>query len=208
MAELKERVLEILKFNEPRDPRAQSLIYRYAIFTPGEEEMKAILALNPKERLQTLYKVLRIEDYKIARDNTQLVVTACNTKAAILEASGSDLETKRAELISLGDEIRRTEQTITNTRVEEGQVQNELDALNERLDDLRGRKELLPKQGQKNSEPTTDCTCSTRYPGRATELPRATKELCNAGTQEIEGLRQLKKPTEQDERSSRRRSTR
>jgi DNA repair exonuclease SbcCD ATPase subunit len=197
-AELKERILEILKFNEPRDPRAQSLIYRYAIFTP-QEEMKAILALNPKERLQTLYKVLRIEDYKIARDNAQLVVTACNTKAAILEASASDVETKRADLLSMGNEIRQAEQTITDKRVKEGQLQGELDALNEQLDDLRGQKELLaqaegriPQLERQIARALEDVKTAQR------ELANATKELATR-EQEIAGLRELKRPTEQDE---------
>ena len=197
-AELKERILEILEFNEPRDPRAQSLIYRYAIFTP-QEEMKEILALNAKERLQTLYKVLRIEDYKIARDNAQLVVTACRTKAAILEGSASDVETKRAELCSLGDEIRQAEQTIADKRIEEGMMQGELDALNARLDDLRGQKELLaqaegriPQLERQIARAHDDIKAAQR------ELVNATEELAKR-EHEMEGLRQLKRPTEQGE---------
>jgi exonuclease SbcC len=198
-AELKERILEILEFNEPRDPRAQSLIYRYAIFTP-QEEMKEILALNAKERLQTLYKVLRIEDYKIARDNAQLVVTACHTRAAILEASASDVETKRAELRSLGTDIRQAEQTIAHKRIEERTMQGKLDALNERLDDLRGQKELLaqaegriPQLEQQIARAQGEIKAAQR------ELGDATEELARR-EHEMEGLRQLKMPTERDER--------
>ena len=44
--EIKEKVLEILDFNEPPDPKAQSVIYRYAIYTP-QEEIKTVLALKP-----------------------------------------------------------------------------------------------------------------------------------------------------------------
>jgi exonuclease SbcC len=43
--EIKEKILEILRFNEPPDPKAQSVIYRYAIYTP-QEEMKAILSYS------------------------------------------------------------------------------------------------------------------------------------------------------------------
>ncbi|MEM3143973.1 MAG: AAA family ATPase, partial [Candidatus Nitrosotenuis sp.] len=38
-SELKQRILQILKFNEPSDPRSESRIFRYAVFTP-QEEMK------------------------------------------------------------------------------------------------------------------------------------------------------------------------
>jgi DNA repair protein SbcC/Rad50 len=197
-SELKERILEILRFNEPRDPRSQSLIYRYAIFTP-QEEMKAILALNPQERLKTLYKVLRIEDYKIARDNAQLVTTACNTRAAILEASASDIETKRAELSSLGGEISQAEQTIAKKRIEERNLQSELDALDKRLENLRGQKESLaqaegriPQLARQIGRAQDDIRVAQR------ELADATKEL-STREQEIKQLRELKRPTEQDE---------
>ncbi|MGD0171453.1 MAG: SMC family ATPase [Halobacteriota archaeon] len=197
-AELKERILEILRFNEPRDPRSQSLIYRYAIFTP-QEEMKAILALNPQERLKTLYKVLRIEDYKIARDNAQLVSTACNTRAAILEASALDVETKRAEVRSLGGDISHAEETIAHKRIEEDALQRELDALDEQLRKLRGQKEALaqaegriPQLERQIERAQGDIRVAQR------ELADATRELTTREG-EIEGLRALKRPTEQDE---------
>src|SRR5713226_6437408 len=58
--ELKERILQVLKFNEPSNPRAQSVIYRYAIFTP-QEEMKEVILKDSDERLQTLRKAFNIE---------------------------------------------------------------------------------------------------------------------------------------------------
>ena len=67
-SELKERVLETLEFNEAPDPKAQSWIYRYAVYTP-QEEMKSILALAPEQRLQILRRAFRVEDYKIAATN-------------------------------------------------------------------------------------------------------------------------------------------
>ncbi|HEY6283139.1 MAG TPA: AAA family ATPase, partial [Nitrososphaerales archaeon] len=45
-SELKEKVLEVLEFNEAPDPKALSWIYRYAVYTP-QEEMKYILNLVP-----------------------------------------------------------------------------------------------------------------------------------------------------------------
>src|SRR5437667_1872247 len=36
-SDLKERVIGIMKFNEPSNPRAESLVYRFAVFTPQEQ---------------------------------------------------------------------------------------------------------------------------------------------------------------------------
>lgn len=91
-SELKTKILLILGFNEPPDPKAQSIIYRYAIFTP-QEEMKSIIFSPPDNRLQTLRKALHIEDYKIATTNANLVQNALARKASELQSAAGDLET-------------------------------------------------------------------------------------------------------------------
>ncbi|MDE1863418.1 MAG: SMC family ATPase [Thaumarchaeota archaeon] len=96
-AELKERILDILNFKEPVDPKAQSVIYRYAVFTP-QEEMKLILAKNPKERVQTLRKAFGIEDYKTASDNANILAAQIKDSINRLMGQIADLEKKRAEL--------------------------------------------------------------------------------------------------------------
>ncbi len=67
-SELKEKMLEVLEFNEMPDPKAQSWIYRYAVYTP-QERMKEVIALSPDLRLQILRRAFRVEDYKIAAEN-------------------------------------------------------------------------------------------------------------------------------------------
>ena len=74
-------------------------------------------------------------------------------------------------------------------------MQNELNVLNERLDDLRGKKELLaqaegriPELKQQIARAQQDIWAAQR------EVPRATKELATREL-EIEGLRQLKMPS-------------
>lgn len=68
-SELKQKILQILKFNEPSDPRSESRIFRYAVFTP-QEEMKQILRDTGK-RLETIRKAFGIEDYRIVTDNAK-----------------------------------------------------------------------------------------------------------------------------------------
>ena len=97
-SELKERVLEILGFNEPKGPRAGSRIFRYAVYTP-QDEMKRVLS-DAKERLETVRKAFAMEAYDTARDNIKVVKGHIDMEAARLEgrfAGMSELESRVAE---------------------------------------------------------------------------------------------------------------
>jgi exonuclease SbcC len=115
--ELKERILQILGFNEPPDPKAQSLIYRYAVFTP-QEEMKGIIFSQPDARLQTLRKALHIEDYKVAATNAGLVQSAIKRRSSQLEAAASDVE-EIQESIRQSEEEAKQEARSLRAAVEE-----------------------------------------------------------------------------------------
>lgn len=82
-SELKQRILQILKFNEPDDPKAESRIFRYAVFTP-QEAMKEVLA-DAKKRLETIRRAFGIEDYSIAASNAQEVSNEIKLKMAALQ---------------------------------------------------------------------------------------------------------------------------
>lgn len=107
--ELKEKVLQILGFNEPTNPKAQSVIYRYAIFTP-QEEMKEVILKDPDERLQTLRRAFRIEDYKIAGDNTSTVLIHIRERIKFLEGATQDIDTIKTKI---GQEQKQVEQLTT-----------------------------------------------------------------------------------------------
>jgi len=143
-SELKERVLEILNFNEPSDPKAKSVIYRYAIFTP-QEEMKAILWMSPSARLQTLRKAFRIEDYKTAADNISLLLRLIREKITELRSKASDLEEKKNLLRQTKSDIAQKEKRLRQLRTEEAELKEELEKLKEELERLSGRKDELTK---------------------------------------------------------------
>ncbi|MBI5859769.1 MAG: SMC family ATPase, partial [Nitrosarchaeum sp.] len=82
-SELKQRVLQILKFNEPAEPTAESRIFRYAIFTP-QEAMKEVLA-DSKKRLETIRKAFGIEDYSIAQANAREITNEIRLSMAVLQ---------------------------------------------------------------------------------------------------------------------------
>ncbi len=123
--ELKEKVLKTLNFNEPVDPKAQSVIYRYAIFTP-QEEMKAILNYRPDVRLQTLRKAFRLEDYRVAADNAALISTTLHKKAIELDGKTADLEDIKNRASQLAAQIRAETEELAEKEREEKKLEEEL----------------------------------------------------------------------------------
>ena len=95
-SELKERILEVLEFNEAPDPKAQSWIYRYAVYTP-QEEMKNILALVPEQRLQILRRAFRVEDYKTAATNAEEAARHVRVEASRLGGISEGIEDLRGQ---------------------------------------------------------------------------------------------------------------
>lgn len=95
--ELKEEILDILHFDETPDPRAQSRIYRYAVYTP-QEAMKTILVLTPDDRLQTLRRVFGIEDYKTANENAEELTREVRRRVENLNAKATDYDEAKSRV--------------------------------------------------------------------------------------------------------------
>lgn len=99
-SEMKEKILEILDFKEDPNPRANSYIFRYAIYTP-QEEMKQIISQKPESRLKTLRKAFGIEDYKIASENAFLISRYLKDKISYLSGQTADFNERTRELNEL-----------------------------------------------------------------------------------------------------------
>ena len=95
-SELKQRVLQILKFNEPVEPTAVSRIFRYAIFTP-QEAMKEVL--DSKNRLVTIRRAFGIEDYSIAAENAKLVTNEIRVAMASLQQRFSNISELESQIL-------------------------------------------------------------------------------------------------------------
>ena len=111
-SELKQRVLQILKFNEPADPKAESKIFRYAIFTP-QEAMKEVLS-DSKKRLETIRKAFGIEDYSIAQSNAKEVLTEIKTRSTIFAERFSDMSKLESEIRDSKKERSQLETDISS----------------------------------------------------------------------------------------------
>jgi DNA repair protein SbcC/Rad50 len=141
-SDMKERMLKILGFKEPVDPKSQSVIYRYAVYT-AQEEMKAILFMSADIRLQTLRKAFGIEDYKVAKEG------AGELSRRILSRS-RDFRVKSEDLPALLDRIRENMMELESKRKElassiaiKEQKEKQRAALHEDLQTLRENENQL-----------------------------------------------------------------
>lgn len=110
-SDLKERIVSILGFNEPTHPRAESLVYRYAVFTP-QEQMKSILTQNADDRLHVIRRVLGAQSYQVAADNSTLLERRIGKMSYGLHTASSDLAEKKQDLKGMSEAQERLRSTI------------------------------------------------------------------------------------------------
>jgi exonuclease SbcC len=114
-SDLKERIISILGFNEPTHPRAESLVYRYAVFTP-QEQMKEILTQNAEERLHVIRRVLGAQSYQIAAENSEIVAKRIQEIGYGLKKASEDLHEKKSEMEERSKAIAELESEIPRLR--------------------------------------------------------------------------------------------
>lgn len=134
-SELKERILSILNFREPTDPRSRSLIYQYAVYSP-QEEMKLILALPARDRVQILRRAFGVEEYKVAMENAGELLRKVHDKKSQLEFASRDVPALRKEMRELDEKARVGEEELEGLGLSEREQE-------ERLRRLRKEKEGL-----------------------------------------------------------------
>jgi len=96
-SDLKERIVSILGFNEPTHPKAESLVYRYAVFTP-QEQMKEILVQNSEDRMHVIRRILGAQSYQVAAENSETVERTLREIVHDLNRQSEDLQAKKDEL--------------------------------------------------------------------------------------------------------------
>lgn len=152
-SELKQRILQILKFNEPSDPRSESRIFRYAVFTP-QEEMKQILR-DAGKRLETIRKAFGVEDYRIITDNAKSMsgkIKESMVEFAVrferVDEDEKNAAKSRESANQLETAIAKLEQEKRSLDEKKSKIVKELDTLNERIK----QKERLQIQQDKINE--------------------------------------------------------
>jgi exonuclease SbcC len=197
-SEMKEKVLDVLAFNEPADPKAQSVIYRYAIFTP-QEEMKAIIWMRADSRLQTLRKAFRIEDYRIALDNCSTLTKAIREKSIRMGERASDLESLREKCVATRAEIKKCVQELEDVTGYKATLDEEAAELREKVDSLRKSKDLLGKAvGEVPHLETEVREKNSEVANLEGEIGELSAELVKL-LPEVEKLRDVERPTSKSE---------
>ena len=143
-SELKEKVLEILEFNEAPDPKARSWIYRYAVYTP-QEEMKQILSLAPEQRLQILRRAFRVEDYKTASTNAEDAIREMREDAREQDGIARGAEELRRQTERLQAEETGYKTDLAGLEDEANEAEKQVRRLKEEREDLQRREVSLQR---------------------------------------------------------------
>jgi exonuclease SbcC len=143
-SDLKERVVSILGFNEPTHPRAESLVYRYAVFTP-QEQMKNILTEKPEDRLQVIRRVLGAQSYQVAAENSTVLEKRIGKMSYGLQKASEDLAEKRRELKEMSGAQEHLRSTIPLLESEVKAAERIAAGLEEKWKELMKRSEALSK---------------------------------------------------------------
>ena len=134
--DLKTRVLQILNFREPANPRTHSRVYRYAVYTP-QEEIKSILGGTGRE--DVIRKAFGMEDYKTAVDNADILRRHILHKKDKLSGRFAKLGEYRAERQDVSEGIASLEDEIAGL----GRMR---DVLSDRLADIKMRQDRMETQ--------------------------------------------------------------
>jgi exonuclease SbcC len=143
-SDLKERVVSILGFNEPTHPGAESLVYRYAVFTP-QEQMKDILVQNPEERLHVIRRVLGAQSYQVAAENSEIVERGLKESAYGLKKASEDLEEKENDLRERMQAKARLDSEIPRLERDEAESTKAVRGLESEWKESLGLRESLAK---------------------------------------------------------------
>lgn len=193
-SELKQRILDILHFNEPENPKAQSLIYRYAVFTP-QEEMKTILTYKPDERLQTLRKAFRLEEYKIAIENSSKLSSEIKNKIIEFKASSKELESKQENQKKKDKEKVQIEKILEEFETKESKEQEQLTQLKIELEKLLKDSEQLVKNQTLKSQLEKQISEKTESKEEEKQNIKKSKETIHDIEQRIKQYTKKRKPT-------------
>jgi len=192
--ELKQRVLQILRFNEPSEARSESRIYRYAVFTP-QEEMKFVLEDYDK-RLQTIRKAFNLEKYQIAVENASELVRDLDKNLIGLRVKFADLQELEEKKKEVSKDIKKTKVSILNLknqRKEETERKTEFEKKYSKLQEKKSNKDKQSVQLENIHDGISEE--SDRLESLIEELNDDNLELEDI-SKEILELKQIKKPTE------------
>ena len=142
VGEMKERILDILDFNERPQPKTSSLIFRYAVFTP-QEMMKEVLFQRVDRRLETLRRAFGVEDYSIARNNVEVLRGHLRERITFIRGQTRDLDEKKSGLVSEKKQLKTLKKELKGLETDFEKVDKELKEVKKRIKALGKKKEKV-----------------------------------------------------------------
>lgn len=163
-SDLRSRVLEILGFNELANSRADSRVYRYAVYIP-QEEIKSII--ESKDREEIIRQAFGMEDYNTSIDNIKKTVKAmkhANEKTAIrferLDEYVTKVQEKQTLLVKLNNEVSQYVESESRLTEQQKSVQSNIDKNRSKMDEiigLRKERDQLKTAISDDEETKTSC---------------------------------------------------
>jgi len=143
-SDLKERVVSILGFNEPTHPKAESLVYRYAVFTP-QEQMKEILVQNPEDRMHVIRRILGAQSYQVAAENSETIERAIKGIAHDLNRESEDMEAREDEMEATAQSVSDLEGELPKLKEAEAKASRLVKTTEAEWKQYLGQKEALSR---------------------------------------------------------------
>ena len=119
-------------------------MYRYAVFTP-QEQMKEILTRNPEERLHVIRRVLGVQSYQAAAENSEIVAKRIREISYGLKKASEDLQLKKDEIEERSKTIAELESEIPGLRAAEATSSKLIRVLESEWKETLAEKEALAR---------------------------------------------------------------
>ena len=196
VSDLKQRVLQILRFNEPAAATAESRIFRYAVFTP-QESMKEILA-DSKKRLETIRRAFGMEDYSTATSNARELLQELRVKANILRERSANIQRLEEENAEARANIRKLNGEISEISSEQDRLRGgEAEASQEARRLQEKNRERIRIEAQKRSAREAADAAKSRIAGIEDEIEHQEGEIAHSDA-ELSELSKAERPDTAD----------
>ncbi len=128
--EIRSYVLRLMGLEVSGKRRKSLPVVTYAIYTP-QETMKSILEGRDEERLEVIRKIFKLDEYRIARDNVDIVVSNIDSELKAAESVKEEIE-------RLEDEFHNLKEDLKGREKEKERLEREMKLKERELKDARG----------------------------------------------------------------------
>ncbi|MGC9123067.1 MAG: AAA family ATPase, partial [Thermoplasmata archaeon] len=188
--EAKMEILKILGLKEFEGPRAKSVIFRYAIYIP-QEEMRKIIDENGEIRLNTIRRATGIDNYRIIKQNADMIIKELENKVKILEAEIKDIDNLKIIIDNLKIELENLHEQKHEMEEENEKIKNKIEEFEKEIENLEEKynetSERLLKMKEIKSLIDESLNQKNRIENEIDELNKKLKSLEN-------NLKDIKKP--------------